>query len=61
MKKHLKREPQHISDTVWFYEENDGLTCVVECRKDGAYHQTIVFKIPTRKIIAYLKRKNKTL
>ena len=54
MKQHLKRNPQHLTEHAWWYEESGGVTVVVEPQKD-----TRIFKILWRKIRASLKRLEK--
>lgn len=46
--KRNKREPINVSETCWFYEYPKYIDLVLECRKDGIYHQTQIVKIPKR-------------
>lgn len=51
------REPQHINDQNWYYEELTHLLLVHEVRAaDGGYIRTDSVKIPWRKIEQSLKR-----
>lgn len=36
--KHLKREPHHISEKAWWYEDPVGITVFVELRNRGGYY-----------------------
>ncbi len=50
-------EPQHVTDSDWFYENKGHMLFVHEVRdKAGLYVQTDQIKIPWRKIEASLKR-----
>jgi len=50
-------DPQNVSATDWYYEEQGGMLVVHEVRDEaGLYLQTDQFKIPWRMIEASLKR-----
>lgn len=42
------RKPHKLTETAWFYENPRSIIVVVECRKDGLYHQTQQIVIPKR-------------
>lgn len=52
----LSPYPQNVSKTVWYYESPKSLEFIVECRTEGNYHQTLRFRVQSRKLIASLKR-----
>jgi hypothetical protein len=52
----ISREPQQVSETVWYYENPKTLEFIVECRENGDFHRTLRFLVSSRKIIATLRR-----
>lgn len=57
--KHLHLEPHHVDQDFWWYEENKGITVVMQLpTKDGGWAQT-VRRIPWADIRAALKRKDR--
>ena len=54
-KKELRRDPQHIDDETWFYEDRDGLDFIVYPN-----NSTVVkFKVPAWRLRRYLARLGK--
>lgn len=49
MNKHLSRKPYHLNESVWIYEESNGITIVHEVRVKGEYMRTDQFTIPIKK------------
>lgn len=42
------RNPITVTKTSWFYENRRSIDFIVECRKEGIYHQTQHIRIPKR-------------
>ena len=52
-----RNEPQHVSETAWYYEERHGLTVVAEMHNAiGGYIGTVQVKLPIRKLRDSLSR-----
>lgn len=57
----LSLEPQEISDTAWYYEENGGLLIKYEVRdENGCWISTDQFRIPWSMIDESLTRRPRT-
>ena len=54
----LSRNPQQISDTVWYYEDPQGLVVLHEVRDKGQYLRTDQFTIPWAMVRASVARKD---
>lgn len=56
----LSRDPQHVCDGLWYYEDNGGISLVIDWAKLHPKHETAqkIVLIPWRKLRASLKRKD---
>ena len=49
--------PQNVSKTVWYYENDKTLEFIVECRNElGIHHQTLRFLVPISKLTKSIRR-----
>ncbi len=54
------REPQHVSETVWFYEDRASLIFVVEHHAANGNHlATTQFRVLSSRLIKSLRRMGK--
>lgn len=58
-RKDLKCTPHALSNTQWWYEENAGITVVVEHLVGGVWHDTSQAFISWKALRAALKRKDR--
>ena len=58
--KHLKPESHRVNNRCWWYEEEEGISIVVEHTDEkDKYNHTELYLIPWKDIRASLKRKDK--
>lgn len=54
----LSRNPQHVTDELWYYEEKKRINIVHEIRVNERFVRTDLIMIPWKKIRTSLKRKD---